>query len=749
MTSSSEVLPSARPPRRWTRFLWVLPVLALGAGLFGVVIVYAFASVPLPKQVQLPSAAEVFDRDGELIGIFAGEERRFTIDTKRLPAHVWRAVIAAEDRDFFEHQGVSVRAVIRAAWANLTGGQISQGGSTITQQYVKNAVLQDASRTVERKAREAVLALKLERAFSKRQILGFYLNTIYLGRGAYGIEAAARSYFDKHATELTLSEAAYLAGIIPAPESYQLDRRPRAAKERRARVLTQMEAQGYITRKRMSEALQAKLRLARSPAAGTQNAAYFMEWLRKDVLEPQLGASLYTSGLQIHTTLDLDMQAQAEAAVSSLLQKRSEPQAALVALTPKGSLRAMVGGRRFHNVEAARGFNFATDNRRQPGSALKPFTLLSAIEEGISPMSRFPGPSPATISDPACANPDGTPWQPENYGGASYGTITLDEATTNSVNTVYAQLIAEIGPDTVAGLLERFGFSGPSGDEVAARCSLALGGSDVDVSPLQMARAYAGFTARGAKPEVSPVLYVEDQDGNCLLEYGNQREERCGSVRRTTGRRVVERNSADVLNQVLTHVVQGGTATAADIGRPTAGKTGTTQNNVDAWFAGSIPQLTTVVWMGYPRLENKDLVPQMRFCADAELCRPVQGIDVTGGSFPARIWAAFMAEAVAGTPVEEFATPGDLPNEVLNSPPPPSPSPAPRPSVTPSPTPTPSPSPSFTPTPSPTPRPSPTPAPSPTPVPSPSPSPAPSPSLTPAPSPSPAASPDPAASPGP
>src|SRR5680860_1326233 len=618
MTNSSEVLPSARPRRRWTRFLWVLPVLALLSGLVGVVIVYALASVPLPRQVELPSAAEVFDRDGELIGIFASEERRFTIDTTRLPPHVWRAVIAAEDRDFFEHQGVSPRVVIRAAWANLTGGQISQGGSTITQQYIKNAVLQDPSRTVERKAREAVLALKLERAFSKRQILGFYLNTIYLGRGSYGIEAAARSYFDKHATELTLSEGAYLAGIIPAPESYQLDRRPRAAKERRDRVLTQLEAQGYITQDRMAKALQAKLRLARSPAAGTQKAAYFMEWLRKDVLE---------------------------------------------------------GGRRFRDVQAARGFNFATDNRRQPGSAFKPFTLLSAIEQGISPMSRFPGPSPATISDPACANPDGTPWQPENYGGASYGTITLDEATTNSVNTVYAQLIAEIGPGSVAGLLERFGFSGPSGDAVAARCSLALGGSDVDVSPLQMARAYAGFTARGAEPDVSPVLYVEDQDGNCVLEYGDQRETRCGSARRTTGRRVVERNSADVLNQVLTHVVSAGTATAADIGRPTAGKTGTTQNNVDAWFAGSIPQLTTVVWMGYPRLEDKDLVPQMRFCADAELCRPVQGIDVTGGSFPARIWAAFMAEAVAGTTVEEFAAPVDLPNEVLNSPPPPSPSP--------------------------------------------------------------------------
>ena len=719
--------------------MWILPVLALIAGLIAIVLVYALASVPLPRQIELPSAAEVFDRDGELIGIYAGEERRFPIDTEQLPAHVRQAVIAAEDRDFFDHPGVSVKAVVRAAWANLTGGEISQGGSTITQQYVKNAVLQDPSRTFERKAREAVLALKLERAYSKRQILGFYLNTIYLGRGAYGIEAAARSYFDKHATELTLSEAAYLAGIIPAPESYQLDRRPRLARQRRDRVLEQMEAQGYITPERRAKAQRVKLKLAHSPAAGTQQAAYFMEWLRKDVLEPQFGRSLYTSGLQIHTTLDLDMQAEAEAAVSSLLHKKSEPQAALVALTPGGGVRALVGGRRFRNIQAARGFNFATDNRRQPGSSLKPFTLLSAIEQGISPQSRFPGGSPTTISDPACANPDGTPWQPENYGGASYPTITLDQATTNSVNTVYAQLIAEIGPDTVAGLLERFGFRGATGDQIAARCSLALGGSDVDVSPLQMARAYAGFTARGSEPAVSPLLYVEDKEGNCVLEYGDRRKTGCGSERHVPRRRVVEQNSADVLNQVLTHVVEGGTATAANIGRPTAGKTGTTQNNVDAWFAGSVPQLTTVVWMGYPRLEDKNVVPQMRFCGDPELCRPVQGIDVTGGSFPARIWAACMAEAVAGMPVEDFPTPEELPTEILNSPPPPQPSP----SAPPSPSPSPSPEPSPTPEPSPSPEPSPTPEPSPSPEPSLPPSPEPSPSLTPDPNPSPAASPGP------
>jgi penicillin-binding protein 1A len=713
--------------RRW---LWVLPVLAVAAGLAVLAVVYAFASIPLPAQVELASAAEVYDRDGELIGIYSGEERRFLIDTSTLPTFVAEAVVASEDRDFYDHSGVSIRGILRAAWANLTGGAIRQGGSTITQQYVKNAVLRDPSRTLDRKAREAVLALKLERRFSKRQILGFYMNTIYLGRGAYGIEAAARAYFDDHARELSLAEAAYLAGIIPAPESYQPDEDPTAARARRNRVLELMVQEGYVSARRAARAAHGKVRLAPGANAGQtrQRAAYFMEWLRKDILDPEYGEDLYTSGLKIHTTLDLDLQREAERAVAATLTAPRQPQAALVSMTPTGAVRALVGGRDFTDVRKARGFNFATDNARQPGSAFKPFTLLEAIEQGISPESRFPGASPVTIDDPACANPDGTPWQPENYGGSSYGTITLNEATTNSVNTVYAQLISEIGPEPVADLLERFGFRGPGGSPVPARCALALGGSDVDASPLDMARAYAGFTARGIEPAVTPLRYIEDSAGRCVRAYRPQPGLRCARAQSLGGRRVVAANSADVLNQVLTQVVEGGTATAADIGRPVAGKTGTTQDNVDAWFAGSVPQLTTVVWMGYPKAKGKKLVPQMRSCADPELCRPVAGIDVTGGSFPAEIWAAFMSEATEGLAVAAFPIPVDLPDEILNSPPPPPPSPTPSPSPSPSPSPKPSPSP----TPSPSPRPSPSP-PS-TPSPPPTPSPVPTPILTPSPS---------------
>lgn len=713
----------ARLPR-WRRFLvrwgWILPAGALLLGLGVIAFTYAFASIPLPREIELPSSAEVYDRSGRLIGTFSGEARRFLIDTAELPDYVGQAVIASEDRNFYEHNGVSLRGIARAAWANLTGGEIQQGGSTITQQYIKQAVLQDPERTITRKIKEAILAIKLERRYSKDRILGFYLNTIYLGRGAYGVEAAARTYFNKHAVDLTLSEAAYLAGIIPAPEAYQPDEDPLAARDRRDRVLDLMVEQGYITQAEADVAKRDKIKLANPNGAlvETVRAAYFMEWLRKDFLQPEFGRDLYTGGLKIYTTIDLELQSAAEEAVGSILNLPEDPQAALVAMTPRGEVRALVGGRRysqrlgrpvFNNLRAARGFNYAADPPgRQPGSSHKPFTLLAAIEEGISPQSRFPGYSPMTIDDPAC-NP---PWEVDNYGGASYGTITLDQATTNSVNTVYAQLAAEVGPGKIAEVLEDFGFRPPRGrDEIPPECSLALG--VLDATPVEMARAYAGFAGRGLLPEVSPIRYVTDSDGDCLVAWRAPEDLECDEQRDVKPARVAETNAVDVLTQTLTHVVEGGTATAADIGRPVAGKTGTSQENRDAWFAGYVPQLTAVVWMGYPVEEGPggtQVSPVMAYCSDPVRCRPVHGVTVTGGSFPAQIWASFMRVATAGMEVRSFPLPQDLPEKVINSP-----APAPSPTATSTPEPTPTPEPTLLPSPEPTPTSEPSPDPIPTP----------------------------------
>ncbi|MBW3594130.1 MAG: transglycosylase domain-containing protein [Actinobacteria bacterium] len=682
------------------RYGWLLPVMAVFVGTGILLLTYAFASIPLPRDVVLPSSAEVYDVHGKMIGTFTDEVTRFIIDTRKLPDYVGEAVVASEDRDFYSHGGVSLRGIVRAGWANMTGGEIQQGGSTITQQYVKQAVLQDTSRTLTRKVKEAILAIKLERRHSKREILDFYLNTVYFGRGAYGIEAAARAYFDTTAEELSLKQSAYLAGVIPAPERYQPDDNQLGARERRDRTLRLMAEEGYITDQRADKAARGKVKLEGDQRTVKRSrAAYFMEWLRKEFLykEKYYGADLYQAGLKIYTTLDLEMQEQAEEAVSSVLTEKGDPQAALVSMTPRGEVRAMVGSRTdFTNVTKARGFNYATDSPgRHAGSAFKPFTLATALDEGISTSSTFSGRSPAFIDETECMGDEDNdgdldPWEVENFGGSSYGSMNLDQATTNSVNTVYAQLIAEVGAEKVRDIVEQFGFAPKFGEEeISANCSLALGTQDV--TPLEMARAYAGFAARGRLPKVMPIRYVVDSAGNCRAFLPDIDEDECDAeAPEYQGEQVIDRNTADVLNQTLTHVVQSGTATAANIGRPVAGKTGTTQDFESAWFAGHTPNLVTVVWEGYPietiKAEPGSYVdvygpvpksgkiaikPRMTSCADPRVCRLVHGYEITGGGTPFSpvvMWANYMREAVAELDPLPFPVPTETPDEVLNSP---------------------------------------------------------------------------------
>ncbi len=656
---------------------------ALGVGGAVLFLTYAFANIPLPREVPLASATEVYDADGNLIGIFSGEQRRFLINTEELinnkdTKHVGEAVIASEDRTFYEHNGISLRGMVRAAWADVTSGEIQQGGSTITQQYIKQAVLVDPGRTVERKLKEAILAVKLERRYSKDQILGFYLNTVYFGRGSYGIEAAARTYFDKSAEELDIGEAAFLAGIIPSPESFQPDDDQEAARARRDRVLTQMIDQGYLSRETADKWMGKKIKIVKGgdPTTGKdQPAAYFMEWLRRG-LEREFGSELYTGGFKIHTTLDMEMQQAAEDTIAATLTEPEDPQAALVSMTPNGAIKAFVGGRDFDNVKKARGFNYASDNYRQAGSSYKPFTLLAAIENGVSLQSSFSGASPYTVDDPQCST-NGELWEPSNYGFSSYGYMDLVSATASSVNTIYAQLIVEIGPQSVADLLGKFGFDGdPSKggkQPTTPNCSLVLGTQDV--TPLQMARAYAGLANGGALPDITPVSYIESSNGECVKAYRPNNSKACGKRRvRLKSTQVVDENSVNLLNEALQSVVTSGSGAAANIGRPVAGKTGTTQNFRDAWFAGYTPQLATVVWEGYP-LQKSGVVPEMRYCTDTDLCRPVHGYEVSGGGAPvspAPMWGAYMAQAmeIGGFPVAYFDD-GIESGTVISTPPPP------------------------------------------------------------------------------
>ena len=420
---AKSVDPRSRTQKFLLRFGWILPLGAILVGGGILLMTYAFSAIPLPSDIELASSAEVYDINGELIGTFSDEVARFIEeDILQEAPQIAEAVIAAEDRQFYDHNGISPRGIIRAAWANVTGGEVAQGGSTITQQYVKNAVLADPERTITRKVKEAILAIKLERKYDKDEILGFYLNTIYLGRGAYGFEAAARAYFDKHYDELSLAETAYLAGIIPAPNAYQPDEDMKAARGRRDRVLDLMVGEGFITEEEAEEAKEKKVKLAPSAKVEVsqreQQAAYFLEWLRKNFLYSEYGDDLFKRGFKVYTTLDLEMQAAAEESVATNLPSPEDPQAALVSMTPRGEVRAMVGGRDFTNTKKARGFSYATSNPgRQPGSSFKPFTLLAAVDDGVSLQSTFSGASPQLIdSNPACNNEDGTPWEVDNYG---------------------------------------------------------------------------------------------------------------------------------------------------------------------------------------------------------------------------------------------------------------------------------------------------------------------------------------------
>ena len=640
---------------------------------FGVA--YALVRIPEPSDIATARSTQVLDRNGRVIARLHAEADRIDIPGSQIPAAMRQAVIAAEDHDFYRHSGVSVPSIIRAALANLTGLGFKQGGSTITQQYVKNAYV-GSQRTLWRKVKEAVVSMKLERQRSKDEIMTAYLNTIYFGRGAYGVEAAARTYFGVGARSLKLEQAALLAGIIRAPELYDPVRAPERAKPRRDRVLAQMAGLRLITRAEEGSAaakpvnVRARTVVSSIPSVG----AHFVEDVRRKLVA-QYGASrVYRGGLTVQTTLDLKLQRYAEEAVRGVLDRKTDPEAALVAVdTETGEVLAMVGGRQF----SERQFNLASQGRRQPGSAFKPFILASALDDGISIRSRFDAPANITL-------PTGLkPWKVENYDKMDYGTIDLESATEFSVNTVYAQLILKIGPEKAAEIAERAGIVSPL-DPVP---SLTLGTSPV--TPLELAGAYADFANGGRHALPHQIRRIKDADGTVLFTSDIKPEP------------ALEENVANTVAHALTQVVQKGTGRRAQLGsRPVGGKTGTTEKHVDAWFVGFTRQISTSVWMGFPE--------------GGRTMERVRGIAVSGGSFPAEIWKRFMEKAVDGMPVEGFGRPS-FEGEILNASPSASPSPSPSGARTPTVVPTivpsnPEPQPSNTRTPRPTSSPSPTPS---------------------------------------
>jgi penicillin-binding protein 1A len=675
------------------RFWWafVLAPLVLALLTLGVLLV-AYLRIDLPRELPPVQTSFVYDRDGELLSSFHGSVDRTLIPLHQMPRHLRDAVIAVEDARFYDHAGVDLKGTIRAAWTDLVAGDTVQGGSTITQQLVKRVYaghytapgengIRDyviPPRTVKEKVREVLLAMKVERTLPKDEILAKYLNTVYFGHGAYGIEAAARTYFGVRARRLTLLESATLVGILTAPEAYDPIDHPFDAKFRRDFALDRMVRYGYLDEGR-AERLKRKAccgiplseldgQAARIEAPG--DAEYFVQYV-KEALSGRYGsAEVFGGGLQVTTTLDLDLQGAAEAAIETHLPSPEDPGAALVAIEPAtGQILAMVGGRDFATSQ----LNLATfkgGTGRQAGSAFKAFTLAEAMEQDFDLNSYWYGPNEITIDDPICHGPEG-PWEPENAEGGG-GSYSLQSATAHSVNTVFAQLVVELGPQSVVDMAHRLGIR----SKLPAVCAITLG--SVAVNPVEMTTAYATLAARGVRHRANPLLQVRSPGGTIDPRIAAK------------GKRVVDQNVADLVTYALEDVVDFGTGVSADLEEwPVAGKTGTAQDNVDAWFCGYTVQVATCVWVGHP----KGQIP----------LEGVQGIsEVFGGTIPAAIWHDFMEIAMEGKPVVSFPEPTFerqtvTPTAEAPIPPPPSPSPEPSPS----PSEEPSPEPSVPPSPSP------------------------------------------------
>lgn len=567
-----------------------------------------------------------------VLAVLRGDESRVLVKSIDDVAPIMRqAIVSVEDQRFYEHNGVDLRGIVRALWRDIRSQRVVEGGSTITQQYVKNAYVRN-EQTIARKVREAALAWQLEQRWSKDRILLAYLNTIYFGNGAYGVQQAARTYFQKGAARLTLPEAALLAGLPVDPSLYDPTQHPAAARERRAYVLQLMFEQGKISERQLARAQAAPLPQAgdvRLP--GTQGpAAYFVSYVKDQLIAKYGAGRVFGGGLRVTTTIDLELQDLARKAIEKVLRKDNGPAAALVAIDPRdGSVRAMFGGTNFRRSQ----FNLATQAERQPGSSFKPIVLATAFRQGISPQTQLD-------SKPVEIDAGGRIWRVTNYEGDYLGRVDLGRAMVSSDNSVYAQLTKLVGPKAIVRTAHALGIR----SELDPYFSIGLGA--IAVNPLDMTRAYATFANGGQRIDGSLL-------GNRARVIDSVEFARSGKVRRNVpvARQVLSENEADLLTSILENVVDSGTGTRARLpDRPVAGKTGTTDNYGDAWFVGYTPQLVVAVWVGYPDA----LKPMLT---------EYGGKPVAGGTLPAQIWKDFMTRALReqGDRPQSFAAAPYLP----------------------------------------------------------------------------------------
>jgi penicillin-binding protein 1A len=591
----------------------------------------------------LAQTSFVFAADDTLLTELHAVEDRVVLPTSQIPRSIRDATVAIEDRRFYLHHGIDGRAIVRATYMNVQAGTIEEGGSTITQQLVKN-LYTGGDRTIARKLSEASLAWQLEDRLSKDQILTRYLNTVYFGRGAYGVQAAARTFFRVDAKDLGLAESAMLAGLITSPGHFDPYEYPDRALGRRGVVLRLMAELGMISREQRGRAQHRPLRLSHRDDAGLGAYPHFVDYVKDWFLSnPEFGLTredryrlLFTGGLRIHTTLHPAVQQAAQRAVDSVLSYPQDPSAAVTVVDPRtGFVVAMVGGdvADYRRDRDAGRVNLATatgGTGRQSGSAFKPFALVAALESGMSPTEVFPAPSSLQL-----ALAGGGVWDVTNAEGAGYGSMTLRSATVRSVNTVYAQLIERLGPERVVDVAERMGLrccrnvSDPR-HPLKALESAVLGSNEVNT--LEMAAAYGTLATGGLRRDPVPVSRVTDAHGSTIWKAD------------TTPTRAIDPHVAAVASDILSDVVLYGTGTAANIGRPQIGKTGTAMDHADAWFVGAIPQLVAAVWVGFPEGQIRMEPPRTR-------------TTVYGGTWPAQIWRVMMLEAARGLPPIGFPDP--------------------------------------------------------------------------------------------
>ena len=607
--------------------------LAAAAGVGGGAAVLAYGSscdLDSLRSVDIGANSFVYAADGSLLGSIPAERNREPVTAADMSLWIRKATIAIEDRRFFEHDGVDVEGIARAAVENLQAGEIVEGGSTITQQLVRNLYI-SREQTVERKLKEACLATKLDSAWSKERILTEYLNQSFYGNRAYGIEAAAQTYFSKPAKKLTLSEAALLAGLPQAPSSYDPFTAPAPALARRQRVLRAMADTGVISAREHRLALAAPVKLRRGSLYDRIREPYFFGYVRDRLIEQYGAQQVRSGGLEVYTTIIPRYQRLAERAIRETLDERDDPAAALISISPRtGAIRAMtaVVPNRPKNQ-----FNLVSQARRQPGSTFKTFVLAAAVEQGINPDSTYYVSAPFVYRvHPAGSCDDGTWWCVKTYANDYYGWSSIRSATLRSDNTVYAQLTLDVTPEKVAEVARRMGVR--SQLDIKGAYVPAIGLGSIAVSPLDLASSYATLAAGGIYAEPMAIRRVVLADGTVDTEAGWGKPKR---------RRAISEGTAAIVTRILEQNVQSGTGTRAAFGRPAAGKTGTAELNVDAWFAGYTPRLATTVWIGFTRAE----IPLDN----------VHGIQVTGGSFPAEIWRLFMEPALEGTEPESFPEP--------------------------------------------------------------------------------------------